>query len=106
MKTVLLKIYLSENDICNGRSAHHVIIEYLKDSYVAGATVIHGIGGYGVHSNIHTASILRLGGDLPLIIEAVDTEEKIRPLLPKLRKMLPKELMTLQEVEIFSGEKL
>ena len=104
MKAVLLRIYLSENDTYNGRSAHHAIIEYLKDSYVAGATVIHGIEGYGVHSNIHTASILRLGVDLPLIVEAVDTDERIRPLLPKLRKMIPKELMTLQEVEIISGE--
>lgn len=105
MKAILLRIYLSENDACKGRSAQHVIVEYLKDCHVAGATVIHGIGGYGVHSNIHTASILRLGGNLPLIIEAVDMEEKIRPLLPKLREMLPKELMILQEVEIFSGEK-
>ncbi len=104
MKAVLLRIYLSENDTYNGRSAHHAVIEYLKDSYVAGATVIHGIEGYGVHSNIHTASILRLGVDLPLIVEAVDTEERIRPLLPKLREMVPKELMTWQEVEILSGE--
>ncbi|MCL7410242.1 MAG: DUF190 domain-containing protein [Methanosarcinaceae archaeon] len=106
MKAVLLRIYLSENDTYKGRSAHHVIIEYLKDSFVAGATVIHGIEGYGVHSNIHTASILRLGVDLPLIVEAVDTDEKIRPLLPKLREIAPRELMTLQEVEIISGENL
>ena len=106
MKAVLLRIYLSENDTYKGRSAHHAVLEYLKDSYVAGATVIHGIEGYGVHSNIHTASILRLGIDLPLIVEAVDTEERIRPLLPKLREMVPKELMTLQEVEIISGEKI
>ena len=106
MKAVLLRIYLSENDTCNGRSAHHVILEYLKDSGVAGATVIHAIEGYGVHSNIHTASILRLGVDLPLIVEAVDTEKKIRPLLPELREMVPNELITLQDVEIISGEKL
>ena len=106
MKAVLLRIYLSENDTYKGRSAHHAVLEYLKDSHIAGATVIHGIEGYGVHSNIHTASILRLGVDLPLIVEAVDTDEKIRPLLPKLREMVPKELMTLQEVEIISGEKI
>ena len=105
MKAVLLRIYLSENDTYNGRSAHHAVLEYLKDSYVAGATVIHGIEGYGVHSNIHTASILRLGVDLPLIVEAVDTEDKIRPLVPKLREMAPNELMTLQEIEILSGER-
>lgn len=106
MKAVLLRIYLSENDTCNGRSAHHAIMEYLRDSCVAGATVTHAIEGYGVHSNIHTASILRLGVDLPLIVEVVDTEKKIRPLLPELREMVPNELITLQEVEIISGEKL
>ncbi|HJH28781.1 MAG TPA: DUF190 domain-containing protein [Methanosarcinaceae archaeon] len=106
MKAVLLRIYLSENDKYKGRSAHHAVLEYLKDSYVAGATVIHGIEGYGVHSNIHTASILRLGVDLPLIVEAVDTEDKIRPLVPKLREMVPNEFMTLQDVEIISGENL
>ena len=106
MKAVLLRIYLSENNTYKGRSAHHAVLEYLKDSYVAGATVIHGIEGYGVHSNIHTASILRLGVDLPLIVEAVDTDERIRPLLPKLREMVPNELITLQEIEIISGEKI
>lgn len=106
MNAVLLRIYLSEKDTYKGRSAHHAVIEFLKDSYVAGATVIHGIEGYGVHSNIHTASILRLGVDLPLIVEAVDTGERIRPLLPKLREMVPKELITLQEIEIISGEKI
>lgn len=106
MKAILLRIYLSENDTYKGRSAHHAVIEYLKDSHVAGATVIHAIEGYGVHSNIHTASILRLGVDLPLIVEAVDTEDRIRPLLPKLREMVPKELITLQEVEIVSSERV
>ncbi|MGM0770333.1 MAG: DUF190 domain-containing protein [Halobacteriota archaeon] len=102
----ILRIYLSENDRCDGRPAHEVILEFMRDSKIAGATVLHGIEGYGVHSKIHTISILRLGTDLPLILEAVDSEERIRKILPELRKMIPKELITLQQVEIISGEKI
>lgn len=100
----ILRIYLSENDRCDGRPAHEVILEFMRDSKIAGATVLHGIEGYGVHSKIHTTSILRLGTDLPMILEAVDSEEKIRKIIPELRRMVPKELITLQQVEIISGE--
>ena len=71
---------------------------------IAGATVNHCIEGYGVHNKIHTASVLRLGTDLPMIVQAVDKEEKIRNLIPKLKEMLPTELMIIQEVEVVSGE--
>lgn len=100
----ILRIYLSENDRCDGRPAHEVILEFMRDSKIAGATVLHGIEGYGVHSKIHTTSILRLGTDLPMILEAVDSEEKIRKIIPELRRMVPKELITIQQVEIISGE--
>jgi len=105
MKAVILRIYLSENDTYKGKSAHHAVLEYLKDAAIAGATVVHGIEGYGVHSKIHTANILRLSGNLPVIVEVVDKEKNIRPVIAKLREMLPKELMTLQDIEILSGEK-
>ena len=75
-------------------------VEMLREAGISGATVLHGIEGYGVHNEIHTASILRLGTQLPLIIEAVDSEEKIREILPNIRKMVPEGLVTLQEVEI------
>lgn len=104
MTSAILRIYLSENDCCNGKPAHEAILEFMRDSKIAGATVLHGIEGYGVHSKIHTASILRLGTDLPIIVEAVDSVEKIRRILPELCGMVPKELITLQEVEIISGE--
>jgi PII-like signaling protein len=60
--------------------------------------------GYGIHHKIHTASVLRLGTDLPVIVQAVDKEEKIRNLIPELKEMLPTELMVVQEVEVVSGE--
>lgn len=104
MRTLLLRIYLSENDKYNGKTAHHAVIEFLKDEQVAGATVHHCIEGYGVHHKIHTASVLRLSTDLPVVVQAVDREEKIRSILPKLKEMLPTELMVVQEVEVVSGE--
>ncbi|WP_135605861.1 DUF190 domain-containing protein [Methanococcoides sp. NM1] len=104
MTSAILRIYLSENDCCDGKPAHEKILEFMRDSKIAGATVLHGIEGYGVHSKIHTTSILRLGTDLPIIVEAVDSEKKIRRILPELCSMVPKELITLQKVEIISGE--
>lgn len=105
MKASLLRIYLSENDKYKGKAAHHAVLEFLKDAGVAGATVHHCMEGYGVHNKIHTVSVLRLGTDLPVIIQAVDKEEKIREIIPELKKILPTELITLQEIEIVSGEK-
>jgi PII-like signaling protein len=104
MKTLLLRIYLSENDRYKGKNAHHAVIEFLKDKGIAGATVHHCMEGYGIHHKIHTASVLRLGTDLPVIVQAVDKEEKIRNLIPELKEMLPTELMVVQEVEVVSGE--
>ncbi|WP_094226733.1 DUF190 domain-containing protein [Methanolobus psychrotolerans] len=104
MRTLLLRIYLSENDKYHGKTAHHAVIEFLKDEGIAGATVHHCIEGYGIHHKIHTASVLRLGIDLPVIVQAVDKEEKIRNLIPKLKEMLPTELMMVQETEVVSGE--
>jgi hypothetical protein len=104
MKTLLLRIYLSENDKYKGKTAHHAIIEFLKDKGIAGATVHHCMEGYGINHKIHTASVLRLGTDLPVIVQVVDKEEKIRKLVPELKEMLPTELMIVQEVEVVSGE--
>ncbi|MCD4806088.1 MAG: DUF190 domain-containing protein [Methanococcoides sp.] len=100
MASKILKIYLNENSKFEGKVAHEAILEMLREAGISGATVLHGIEGYGVHNEIHTASILRLGTQLPLIIEAVDSEEKIREILPNIRKMVPEGLVTLQEVEI------
>ncbi|WP_406660016.1 DUF190 domain-containing protein [Methanolobus sp. ZRKC3] len=105
MKAALLMIYLGENDKYKGKSAHHAVIEFLMDAGIAGATAQHCIEGYGIHDQIHTVSVLRLGTELPVIVQAVDKEEKIRDIIPSLKKMLPTELITIQEVEIVSGER-
>jgi len=100
MKHVILRIYLSEKDSYRGKAAYHAVIEFFKKAGIAGATVHHCIEGYGVDHVIHTANVLRLGADLPIIVQAVDAEDKIRAVIPELRQMLPRELMILQEVEV------
>lgn len=105
MQALLLRIYLSENDTYLGKSAHHAVLGFLKERGIAGATVHHCIEGYGVHDKIHTASVLRLGTDLPVIIQAVDREDKIRGLIPELKGILPGKLIIIEDVEIVSGER-
>lgn len=100
MKHVILRIYLSEKDSYRGKAAYHAVIEFFKGVGIAGATVHHCLEGYGVDHIIHTANVLRLGADLPIIVQAVDTEDNIRNVIPQLRQMLPRELMILQEVEV------
>jgi hypothetical protein len=87
-------------------SIHHEVLEFLKDGGIAGATVHHYIGGYDVHDRTHTASVLHFGTDLPVIIQAVDREERIRDIIPKLKNILPGKLMIIEEVEIVSGKEL
>lgn len=100
MRHVILRIYLSEKDSYRGKAAYHAVIELFKKAGIAGATVHHCMEGYGVDHVIHTANVLRLGADLPIIVQAVDAEDKIRAMIPELRQMLPRELMILQEVEV------
>ncbi len=72
----------------------------LHDEGIAGATVLHGIEGYGADKQIHTARILDLSGDLPVIIVAIDRTEKIEAIIPKLDAMIDKGLVTTEEVRI------
>lgn len=100
----LMKIYLSENDQIEGRTAYGKIIEFLRENKIAGATAFRGIEGYGVHSKIHTSGILCLSVDLPVIIEVVDKDHKIKGIVPMLKDMIPNELITIQQIDVVSGE--
>lgn len=97
---VRLKIYVGESDQYEGRPAYRAVVEFLRAQGLWGATVTRGIYGYGKRSRLHAASPLRLSEDLPLIIEAVDTHEKIQPLVPRLSKMLRGGLITVEEVRV------
>ncbi|WP_440946236.1 DUF190 domain-containing protein [Methanosarcina sp. T3] len=100
MQSALLRIYLKQNATYHGKSVHEAVLELLRDSGIGGATLLRGIEGYGEDGKIHTLKILNLSYDLPVVVEAVDSEEKIRALVPKLREIVGKELMTMQTVEI------
>ncbi len=103
MKAKLLRIYLGESNRYEGKPMYHAIIGYLRSKGIAGATVLRGFEGYGVHSIIHTPSIMRLSIDLPIVIEIVETEERLNTVLPELKKMLRNELITIQDVNIVTG---
>src|SRR6185369_573425 len=84
----LLRMFVGESDRYHGRALYSAIVLKARELGLAGATVIRGIEGYGARSRIHTARILRLSEDLPVVIEIVDTEEKIRAALPVLDAMM------------------
>ena len=100
MPSVLLRVYLKQNATFHGKSVHEKVLEFLRDSGISGATLLRGIEGYGTDKRSHTVKILELSHDLPVVVEAVDDEEKIRSLIPQLREIVGKELMTIHAVEI------
>jgi PII-like signaling protein len=77
---ILLRIFIGESDTYKGRSLYQYLTEYLRRNHYAGVTVLRGITGFGKASRIHTSDILELSSDLPVVIEIVDTEEKISEL--------------------------
>jgi PII-like signaling protein len=95
-----LTIYVGDSDKHGHKPLHLAIIELLHEESVSGATVLHGIEGYGSHKQIHTARILDLSGDLPVVIVAVDLPEKIEAILPKLDAMVGGGLVTTEDVWI------
>ncbi|WP_105317158.1 DUF190 domain-containing protein [Thermus tenuipuniceus] len=96
----LLRIFVGESDRHGGRLLYEAIVLEAKRQGLAGATVFKGFMGFGAHSRIHTAKVLQLSEDLPVMIEIVDTEEKIRAFLPALEGMVKEGLVTLEKVEV------
>jgi uncharacterized protein len=95
-----LTIYIGDSDKHGHKPLHLAIVELLHEESVSGATVLHGIEGYGSHKQIHTARILDLSGDLPVVIVAVDRPEKIEAVLPKLDEIIGEGLVTTEEARI------
>lgn len=96
----LLRIFIGESDRWHGKPLYQAIVEYLRSNGIAGATVIRAIEGFGARSHLHTARLLRLSEDLPLVIEIVDSEENILRVLPVLDEMVDDGLVTLERVSI------
>ena len=99
-KGVLLRVFIGENDSYQGKTLYEAIVLKARELNLAGATVIRGVMGFGAKSRIHTAKILRLSEDLPLVIEIVDTEEQIDKILPFLDEVVREGLITLEPVKV------
>ena len=97
---VLLRVFLGENDRHEGRPLHEAIVLKARELHLAGATVLRGSIGYGKSSRLHTTKILRLSEDLPLVIEIVDSEERIDAFLPALDGMIRGGLVTIEKVRV------
>ena len=99
-QAMLLRIFIGESDRFEDVSLHEAIVLKAREMHLAGATVLRGPMGYGMSSRLHTAKILRLSEDLPLIIEIVDSEENITSFLPTLDTMMSSGLVTLEKVQV------
>jgi PII-like signaling protein len=98
----LLRIFIGESDRFEGKPLYQAIVERVRAEGLAGATVIRGIEGFGADSRIHTARILRLSEDLPVLIELVDTAEKIDAILPALDEMVGEGMVTVERVQVIA----
>ena len=96
----LLRIFIGENDKHEGQPLYEWIVRKAQEGGLAGATVLRGLEGFGAHSRLHTAKILRLSSDLPIVVEIVDTEEKIESFLPLIDDAVGEGLATVERVEV------
>ena len=99
---LLARIYVGESDTWHGRPLYEAIVHLLRERGLAGATVIRGIEGFGAKQHLHTTRILSLSTDLPVLIEVVDEEARLRALLPELESMVSDGLITLERVEVIA----
>lgn len=97
-----LKIYVGESDQWRGRPLYLALLEALKKEGLAGATVVRGVAGFGAHSRIHTAALEALSGDLPLLVEVIDTREKIEHALAIVGPMVNEGLITLDDTHVIT----
>jgi len=99
-EAVLLRIFIGESDRWQHHALYEAIVLKARENHLAGATVLRGPMGFGKSSRLHTAKILRLSFDLPLVIEIVDSEEKINAFLPLLDGMITGGLVTMEKVKV------
>jgi len=97
---MLLRIFIGETDQYKSKALYEQIVIKARELNLAGATVVRGIMGFGADSRMHSAKLLRLSEDLPVIIEIVDTEEKLNTILPFLDQVVTEGLITLEKVRV------
>jgi PII-like signaling protein len=96
-----VRVYIGESDHWHGKALATAIVERCRTTGLAGATVVRGIQGFGANSRIHTTSILNLSTDLPLVVEIVDSAERIDALLPLLDEMVTEGMITVEPVHVY-----
>lgn len=94
----LLRVYVDESDRWEGRPLYLALVELCRGKGIAGATVLRGVAGYGHHRTLHTDRLLDISHHLPVIVEAIDAEEKIQGVLSEIRQMVGEGLITLEKV--------
>jgi PII-like signaling protein len=99
-QALLLRIFIGEDDRFGNAPLYEAIVIKAREQHLAGATVLRGPMGFGASSRLHTTKILRLSEDLPLVIEIVDSEDKINGFLPALDGMMTSGLITLEKVQV------
>jgi len=98
----LLRLFVGEKDRLEHRPLHEAIVLRAREHGLAGATVLRGLVGFGASSMLHTAKILRLSDDLPIVIEIIDAKHQIESFLPVLNEMMPSGLATIEQVRVLS----
>ncbi len=96
----LMRVFIGESDRYQSKPLYKVLLELFRQEGFAGATVLRGVAGFGPTSVLHTDGLLRLSQDLPLVIEVVDSEEKIEQVIPRLDKMLQGGMVTLEKARV------
>jgi PII-like signaling protein len=97
---VLVRVFIGESDKWHHHSLATALLERLREEHFAGATVFHGVAGFGAHSVLHTSKILRLSEDLPIVIEIVDSEDRMDRLTQILDEMVAEGLVTMEKVRV------
>ena len=101
---VLMRIFIGESDKWERRPLHVVLLELFRSKGLAGATVLRGVAGFGPTSILHTAGILKLSADLPMIIEVVDSQDHLDGVLPEVDRMMSGGLITMEMVRVLRYE--
>ncbi|HEU5188331.1 MAG TPA: DUF190 domain-containing protein [Methylomirabilota bacterium] len=97
---VLMRIFIGESDKWERRPLYVALVELFRAKGLAGATVLRGVAGFGPSSILHTAGVLKLSADLPLIIEVVDSQEHLDAILPEVDRMMSGGLITMEKVRV------
>jgi uncharacterized protein len=96
----LLRIFIGEADKWHGKPLYEALVRLAREKQMAGATVIRGVMGFGCKSHMHTSKLLELSSDLPVVIEIVDSEEKINSFIPLLDEMVKEGLITVEKASV------